>query len=89
MISQINKFILAHIKTIEMVGVLMRIFSFTLVSWLGPKSPFLFVWCFNTTDAIILTWCSTLRKDSAYIVLNTFWIIIGIMGIARAANFVH
>jgi hypothetical protein len=34
-----------------MIGVLMRIFSFSLVSWLGPESPFLFVWAFNTADA--------------------------------------
>ena len=36
-----------------MLGVLMRIFSFSLVSWFGADSPFLFVWIFNTIDAII------------------------------------
>jgi hypothetical protein len=45
-----------------MIGVLIRIFSFSLVSWLGLKSPFLFVWAFNTSDAVILSWCSTLKK---------------------------
>jgi len=50
-----NQFILRNIKVVEMVGVMMRIFSFTLVSWLGPDSPFLFVWIFNTIDAILLS----------------------------------
>ena len=36
----------------------MRIFSFSLVSWLGPASPFLFVWIFNTVDAAMLSWCA-------------------------------
>jgi len=72
-----------------MVGVVMRIFSFTLVSWLGPKSPFLFVWIFNTSDAILLSWCSVLKKDKAYTVLNIFWILIGVVGIYRASGLIH
>lgn len=72
-----------------MVGVLMRIVSFTLVSWMGPESPFMFVWIFNTADAILLTWCAALRKDSAYTLLNAFWILIGVIGIARAGQFIH
>jgi hypothetical protein len=67
-----------------MIGVLMRITSFGLVSWLGPESPFLFVWIFNTIDAVLLSWCSILKKDAAYTLLNTFWIIVGIVGIYRA-----
>lgn len=86
MVTNINRIILDNIKLIEMVGVLMRIFSFSLVSWLGPQSPFLFVWIFNTTDAIILSWCSMLKKDNAYITLNIFWVMIGIIGILRAGN---
>jgi hypothetical protein len=82
----LTKFILTNIKTLEMTGVLMRIFSFSLVSWLGPQSPFMFVWIFNTTDAIILSWCSVLKKDTAYSVLNTFWIMVGLVGIARASG---
>ena len=82
--ERLNKFILINIKTIEMIGVVMRIFSFTLVSWLGPKSPFLFVWSFNTSDAIILSWCSILKKDKAYSLLNVFWILVGLIGIVRA-----
>ena len=81
-------FVLKHITTIELIGVLMRIFSFSLVSWLGPASPFLFVWVFNTTDAVILSFCSILKRDRAYIVLNVFWILVGIVGMLRAGNIV-
>jgi len=84
-----NAFILKHIRVIELIGVLMRIGSFSLVSWLGPSSPFLFVWIFNTIDAVMLSWCAVLKKDLAYSLLNIFWVIIGVIGIARAANFVH
>lgn len=82
----LNKFVLNNIKTLEMTGVLMRIFSFSLVSWLGPQSPFMFVWIFNTIDASILSWCSILKKDTAYSLLNLFWIIVGMVGIARAGG---
>lgn len=69
-----------------MLGVSMRIFSFSLVSWLGAESPFLFVWAFNTTDAVILSWCSLLKKDKAYTLLNGFWILVGVVGMLRASN---
>ena len=88
-IKQINLFVSRHLKIIEMIGVLMRIFSFTLVSWLGPASPFLFVWAFNTVDAILLSWCSLLKKDRAYTLLNLFWIIVGVVGMLRASNLLH
>lgn len=87
-IGPLNKFILNNLKTLEMTGVLMRIFSFSLVSWLGPQSPFMFVWVFNTADAIILSWCSVLKKDAAYSLLNIFWIMVGLIGIARAGGFI-
>ncbi|MEL4293520.1 hypothetical protein [Shewanella xiamenensis] len=87
--KKFNAFLNTHMRTFEMVGVLMRIFSFSLVSWLGPESPFMFVWIFNTIDAVLLTWCATLRKDAAYTLLNGFWILIGIIGIARAGGFIH
>jgi len=83
-----NQFILQNIKTVEMIGVMMRIFSFTLVSWLGPDSPFLFVWIFNTTDAFLLSWCAILKKDRAYTLLNVFWILVGIIGISRAMGYI-
>ncbi|MEJ2791898.1 hypothetical protein WAE56_00625 [Iodobacter sp. LRB] len=89
MISISNQFIFKHLRTIEMIGVLMRIFSFSLVSWLGPASPFMFVWSLNTIDAIMLAWCSALKRDSAYTLLNGFWIIVGLIGILRAGQFIH
>jgi hypothetical protein len=86
--QNINGFVLKYIRVIEMTGVLMRIFSFSLVSWLGPASPFMFVWVFNTIDAVMLSWCSILKKDAAYTLLNTFWIMVGIVGILRAAHII-
>ncbi len=85
--KQLNLLIEKNIKTIEMIGVLMRVFSFSLVSWMGPHSPFLFVWIFNTTDALMLSWCSVLKKDRAYSILNLFWIMVGIVGILRTVGF--
>ncbi len=87
--TSLNKHILNNIKTIEMIGVIMRISSFSIVSWLGPDSPFMFVWFFNTIDAIMLSWCSVLKKDRAYSLLNIFWIFVGIVGILRAAGPIH
>lgn len=84
MLIALNERVLKHLPTIEMVGVLMRIFSFSLVSWFGPDSPFLFVWIFNTIDAVMLSWCALLKKDRAYTLLNIFWVGVGAMGIWRA-----
>lgn len=83
-LNRLNQFVLDNIRTIEMVGVLMRIFSFSLVSWMGPSSPFLFVWAFNTVDAVVLSWCAILKRDAAYSLLNLFWVIVGIVGMLRA-----
>jgi hypothetical protein len=82
----LNEFVLKHIATFELIGVIMRIISFSLVSWMGPESPFMFVWIFNTMDAILLTWCALLRKDRAYLLLNGFWIVVGLVGIWRAGG---
>ncbi len=82
----ITDFIKNHIPAMEMLGVIMRIISFTLVSWLGPASPFMFVWLFNTVDAVLLTYCAVLKKDRAYTLLNGFWILVGAIGIARAGG---
>ena len=81
--NAINLLVLRYVKMLEMTGVIMRIFSFSLVSWLGPESPFLLVWIVNTVDAIILSWCAVLRKDRAYSLLNIFWILVGAVGILR------
>jgi hypothetical protein len=88
-LSNINGFILKRIRAFEMIGVIMRIFSFSLVSWLGPASPFMFVWIFNTVDAILLSWCAILKKDLAYTLLNVFWVLVGLVGILRAGEFIH
>ena len=84
-----NRFINRHLKSIEMTGVMMRISSFSLVSWMGPESPFMLVWVVNTTDAVVLSWCAILKKDQAYTLLNVFWILVGVVGILRAGAFIH
>jgi hypothetical protein len=86
---RLNKAVTRHLRAIEMVGVLMRIFSFSLVSWFGPASPFLFVWAFNTADAVMLSWCAIIKKDRAYTVLNVFWVGVGVVGMVRAAGLSH
>jgi hypothetical protein len=86
MFIKLNQLIFKNLSKIEMLGVIMRIISFSLVSWMGAKSPFLFVWIFNTIDAILLSWCAILRKDKAYSLLNTFWIMVGVVGILRACG---
>jgi len=85
----LNNLVLNNIRIIEMIGVVMRIFSFSLVSWLGPESPFLFVWIFNTIDAVLLSWCAILKKDAAYSLLNIFWIMVGVVGILRTLDVLH
>ena len=89
MLLTLNQFVIRHLRAIEMIGVMMRIFSFSLVSWLGAESPFLFVWIFNTIDAMMLSWCSIVRKDRAYTLLNVFWILVGMIGIWRASGMMH
>ena len=88
-LGRLNALVTLHLRTIEMIGVLMRVFSFSLVSWLGPQSPFLFVWGLNTIDAVLLSWCAIIKKDRAYTVLNVFWVGVGIVGLFRAAGFSH
>lgn len=80
----LKNFIQNNVKTVELIGVVMRIGSFSLVSWMGPESPFLFVWVFNTIDAIMLSWAAVVRRDLAYSLLNIFWIGVGVVGIIRA-----
>jgi hypothetical protein len=84
--TNLNRFVATHLKAIELIGVVMRIFSFSLVSWMGPQSPFMFVWIFNTIDAVMLTWCAVLKRDAAYTLLNAFWILVGLVGIWRASG---
>jgi hypothetical protein len=84
----ILNFINARIPQFEMAGVIMRIFCFSLVSWLGPASPFMLVWIVNTVDAILLTYCATVKKDKAYTLLNGFWILVGVIGVVRAGGWI-
>ena len=84
--NKVLNYVDSHLPQMEMIGVIMRIVSFSLVSWLGPASPFMFVWAFNTVDAILLTYCAMLKKDYAYTLLNGFWILVGIIGIVRAGG---
>jgi hypothetical protein len=86
---RLNAAVTRNLRGVEMVGVMMRIISFSLVSWLGPASPFLFVWTFNTADAILLSWCAIIRKDRAYTLLNVCWIGVGVVGIVRASGYMH
>jgi hypothetical protein len=88
-LKSINAFVASHLAALEMTGVIMRIMSFSLVSWLGPESPFMLVWAVNTTDAVLLSWCAFLKRDRAYILLNTFWVLVGAIGIARAGGYLH
>ena len=85
----IHEFVARNIRAVEMVGVIMRIVSFSLVSWLGPASPFLFVWSFNTVDAAMLTWCAIIKRDPAYILLNVFWVGVGLIGILRTLGYLQ
>lgn len=69
------------VELLEGFGVAMRIFSFGMLSLMGPDTPFLTMWIINTIDAIILTWCAWKRGNKPYILLNTFWLIVGAVGI--------
>jgi hypothetical protein len=59
------------------------------IRFLEMTGVILFVWIFNTTDAIVLSWCAVLKRDRAYTVLNVFWIAIGMLGIGRASGFLR
>lgn len=84
-----NQWLAKHLRAVEMLGVLMRIGSFTVVSWLGPASPFFWVWLINTVDAVLLTWCAFIKRDPPYILLNSFWIGVGVLGIVKALPAAH
>jgi len=69
------------INLLEMIGVVMRIASFGVLSVMGKDTPFLAMWLVNTADAIILTYCAIKRNNRAYTILNIFWLIVGAVGI--------
>ena len=61
------------VKLLENIGVVMRIIAFGTLSIMGPSTPFLLMWIWNTIDAIILTYCAWERSNRAYLILNIFW----------------
>ena len=69
------------IKWMENIGVVMRIIAFGTLSIMGPNTPFLWMWIWNTIDAVILTYCAWERENKAYLILNIFWMLVGIVGI--------
>jgi len=69
------------IERLEGVGVVMRIMAFGVLSVMGADTPFLWMWIWNTIDAVILTYCAWERGNRPYILLNIFWLIVGVVGI--------
>jgi len=69
------------IKWMEHIGVVMRMIAFATLSIMGPDTPFLYMWIWNTIDAIILTYAAWERDNKAYIILNAFWCLVGLVGI--------
>ena len=69
------------VKLLENIGVVMRIIAFGTLSIMGPDTPFLYMWIWNTIDAIILTYAAWERDNKAYLILNIFWMFVGIIGI--------
>jgi len=70
-----------QVKLLELIGVVMRVIAFGTLSIMGPDTPFLTMWIWNTIDAVILTYASWERSNRAYLILNIFWMIVGIVGI--------
>lgn len=69
------------LELLEGIGVVMRITAFGMLSIMGKDTPFLWMWVWNTFDAIILTYCAWERNNKPYILMNTFWLIVGAIGI--------
>jgi hypothetical protein len=69
------------LELLEGIGVVMRIAAFGMLSIMGKETPFLWMWIWNTADAIILTYCAWERNNKPYILMNTFWLIVGAIGI--------
>jgi hypothetical protein len=70
-----------QIEFLESIGVVMRIIAFGTLSVMNKDTPFLLMWIWNTIDAIILTYCAWERDNKPYILLNIFWLIVGVIGI--------
>jgi hypothetical protein len=70
-----------QIEFLELIGVVMRVMAFGTLSVMNKDTPFLLMWIWNTVDAIILTYCAWERDNRPYILLNIFWLIVGVIGI--------
>ncbi len=70
-----------QIEILEAIGVVMRIMAFGTLSVLNKDTPFLLMWIWNTVDAVILTYAAWERDNRPYILLNVFWLIVGVIGI--------
>ena len=71
----------SRVKLLENIGVIMRILAFGTLSLMGPGTPFLLMWIWNTIDAVILTYAAWERRNKAYLILNIFWMFVGLVGI--------
>jgi hypothetical protein len=69
------------LELMEGVGVVMRIAAFGMLSVMGKDTPFFWMWIWNTTDALLLTYCAWERDNRPYLLMNTFWLIVGAVGI--------
>lgn len=69
------------IERLEGIGVVMRILAFGVLSVMGAQTPFLWLWIWNSIDAVLLTYCAHKRGNRPYILLNAFWLIVGVVGI--------
>ena len=69
------------LELLEGIGVVIRISTFGMLSVMGKDTPFLWMWVFNTFDAVLLTYCAWERNNKPYILMNTFWLIVGAIGI--------
>jgi hypothetical protein len=70
-----------QIEFLELIGVVMRVIAFGTLSVMNKDTPFLLMWIWNTVDAVILTYCAWERNNRPYILLNIFWLIVGVVGI--------
>jgi hypothetical protein len=69
------------VKLLEHIGVVMRVIAFGTLSIMGPSTPFLLMWIWNTIDAMVLTYAAWERSNKAYLILNIFWMLVGLVGI--------
>jgi len=69
------------LELLEGIGVVIRISTFGMLSVMGKDTPFLWMWVFNTFDAVLLTYCAWERNNKPYILMNAFWLIVGAIGI--------